>query len=127
MVFAFNRKWKIMTTRKLYTCCPHDTCGAFQQGLQFLHSHGIEPAILCDDDHYFEFELPEDWSLDERRQFNSALGQMVSGGEPCFNCLNPMHHEAAERTCTLCGRKVIICEECFDDDLELCGCDEEEQ
>ena len=110
--------------RKLYTCCPHDTCGAFQQGLQFLHSHGMEPAICCDDDgdHYFEFELPEAWSLGDRRQFNEAIGQMVSGGKPCFNCLNSMHQEAAERTCKLCGTKVIVCDECFDDDVESCDC-----
>ena len=47
---------------RMYTCCPHEGCGAFQKGFRFLERWGIEPDIGVDENgHYFDFSVPGDW------------------------------------------------------------------
>ena len=113
--------------RRLYTCCPNAGCTAFREGLGFLHSFGIEPSMEVDDDghHFFQFSLPEGWSLGRRRRFNKALAEKVTADvKPCDNCGNVMYSKMVWATCKRCGSKWLICEECLPNHEDLCRCQE---
>ena len=73
---------------KLYTCCPKEGCGAFQESLSLLKSYGIEPSIKADDDgHYFEFKISNKWRLNKIRSLNKALLKKVNVPEAeCHIC-----------------------------------------
>ena len=69
---------------KLYTCCPHEGCGAFQESLNWLKSWGIEPALEYDGEHhYFEFDYPGDWGREKCIEFRWELCLKTSGSVFC--------------------------------------------
>ena len=103
---------------RLYTCCPHEGCGAFQKALRFLHSHGIEPSMDHDGEaHFFEFTYPEDWSKQKKIDFRWEVGKRTSGMVMC-RCglwLDEDHEGRAMRLdCRYCGNSVLLCENCLD-------------
>ena len=111
---------------KLYTCCPHDTCGAFQMALNWLRSQGIEPAIKCDEEHhFFEFNFPGDWDMQRRIEFNWDLANKALGRIFC-RCERWLDEDATGQVhkwiCRSCGKEYFFCQECdaFD---EWSGCD----
>ena len=116
----------ISVPRRLYTCCPQAGCSAFQSGLAFLHSFGIEPETCIDDEegaHYFEFSLPGEWPLERRREFNSAINRKTGqDSEECDNCGNAMYQRALLVSCNHCGRTFRVCDECVGPELRLCDC-----
>jgi len=67
---------------KLYTChpiCSHEDCGGFHSALNFLHSWGIEPKILMDEEgHYFEFDAPPKWTRKKLQKFCDALNERIT-------------------------------------------------
>lgn len=68
---------------KLYTCCPKAECTTFKDALNFLHSYGIEPSILEDNDgHYFEFNLPEQTD-DQTQKFYYELSKTSTSSTIC--------------------------------------------
>lgn len=70
---------------KLYTCCPHEGCGAFQESLNWLKSWAIEPALEHDGEHhYFEFDYPGDWDTEKRIDFRWELCTKTSGMVFCL-------------------------------------------
>jgi hypothetical protein len=84
---------------------------------------------MCFDDeegaHYFEFSLPEEWSLEKRREFNSAINERTGqGSEECDNCSNAMYEQAFIVSCNHCDQTFRVCEECVGDELRLCDCQE---
>lgn len=113
---------------QLYTCCPHDKCGAFQKAIGWLHSQGIEPSIEFDgDNHFFEFEFPEDWDTQRRIDFKWELAHMTHGLIFC-RCERWLDENATGQchkfTCRSCGREYLICQDCDAfDEWEGCDCD----
>lgn len=111
---------------QLYTCCPDDGCGASQKALNWLKSHGIEPALEFDGEHhYFEFHVPDDWETARKIEFRWKLAHMTSGVVFC-RCERWLDEEATGQchkfTCRSCGRDYLICREC-DALEEWGGCD----
>ena len=111
---------------KLYTCCPHETCGAFQMALKWLKSHGIEPALESDEGHhFFEFSVPGDWETQRRIEFNWELANKTSGMVFC-RCERWLDEDATGQAGTLicrsCGQEYLFCQEC-DSVEEWSGCD----
>lgn len=111
---------------QVYTCCPHGTCGAFQGALRWLHSQGIEPSIEFDgDNHFFEFDFPEDWDTRRRIDFKWELAHITHGFIFC-RCERWLDEKATGQchkfTCRSCGREYLFCQDCdaFD---EWKGCD----
>ncbi len=100
---------------KLYTCCPHEGCGAFQGALTWLKSHGIEPAFGFDAHHYFDFEIPDEWSLDRKIDFRWELCERTSGQVYC-RCglwLDEDRTGTVHRfVCIECGSEYLFCREC---------------
>jgi hypothetical protein len=66
---------------KMYTCCPHDTCDAYQRGLKFLNKWGVEfEKGLDDTGHYFEFftdGFPDEWEYEKKEKFYISLEKNV--------------------------------------------------
>jgi len=100
---------------RLYTCCHDPRCTWFQKALSFFDSFGIEPELGLDEDgHYFDFSLPKEWVLCDRRRFNEAIaGYLSSDAEPCNICGSVMYSDSAIATCADCGEEFVMCEECL--------------
>lgn len=100
---------------KVYTCCPHDDCGAHAGALAFLKSWGVVPTLGFDDDeghHFLEFPVP---AGDQRRPFIKALFRRSAGGVLCFCGL--WHEPDAEGyvvtvRCKSCDRSFKVCTDC---------------
>jgi hypothetical protein len=112
---------------KLYTCCPHEGCGAFQEALNWLKSWGIEPALEHDGDHhYFEFDFPDDWDTAKRISLKWDLAKKTSGLVFC-RCglwLDENYIGDVLRTqCKDCGREYRFCMACAAvEEWEGCDC-----
>jgi len=101
---------------QLYVCCPHDTCGSFQNALSFLRRFGIEPALEHDGTHhYFEFDLPSEWQTERRIDFRWELAHRVVGLIYC-RCERWLEEDekgqAYKFTCRSCGHTYLFCQEC---------------
>jgi hypothetical protein len=101
---------------KLYTCCPNDTCEAFQRAIDWLYSKGIEPSVECDGEHhFFEFGFPKEWSIERRIDFNWELAHLTAGMVFC-RCDRWLDEDAIGQcykfTCHSCGREYKLCQEC---------------
>lgn len=113
---------------QLYTCCPNDTCGAFQKAIRWLHSQGIEPSIEFDGEHhFFEFDFPEEWGIERRIDFKWELAHKTHGMIFC-RCERWLADDATGQchkfTCRSCGREYRICQDCNAfNEWEGCGCD----
>lgn len=111
---------------QLYTCCPHDTCGSFQSALNWLKSHGIEPSLEHDGKHhFFDFDVPENWKLEQRIEFRWELAHKTHGLVFC-RCGEWLDEnkegQVGKLTCKDCGREYLFCEKC--DAFEMWpGCD----
>ena len=100
---------------RVYTCCPHDGCGAHAETVAFLKSWGVEPALDFDDDvgrHFLEFAVPA-WK--QRRPFVNALFRRSSGGVLCY--CGHWHEPDAEGNvfsvrCNSCERSFSVCMAC---------------
>lgn len=65
-----------MSKMKIYTCCPHSACRAYQDALEFLRRFGIEPTIGIDNaGHYLEVRLPK--KRTKRAEFLRELNAKV--------------------------------------------------
>lgn len=65
-----------MRTMRIYTCCPHSGCRAYQDALAFLRRFGIEPSIGIDDaGYYLEVRLPKNRT--KRTEFLRELNAKV--------------------------------------------------
>lgn len=116
---------------KLYTCCPHEECGAFQNSLNWLESWGIEPALEHDGEHhYFEFEVPDYWDKEKRIEFRWELCKRTSGLVFCRCGLwldEGYGGEAYSLRCKGCGREYLFCMACQPiDDWDGCECGEDQ-
>ena len=101
---------------KFYVCCPNEDCRDFQKALSWLHSFGIEPSIGCDgDDNYFDFNIPEEWDLQCKIDFTSALCEKTTVSVYCV-CgrwfEDECEGEVIVRKCTGCKKKYRFCADC---------------
>lgn len=101
---------------QLYTCCPNNTCGAFQTALNWLKSHGIEPALESDgENHFFEFSIPGNWDIQRRIEFKWELANRTSGMIFC-RCENWLDEDAVGQvgklSCRSCGTEYLFCQDC---------------
>ena len=63
---------------RIYTCCPHQGCTAYRDGLNFLMNWGIEPEIgMNESGHFFQFVAPAYWSKSKKRSFIRAIADLV--------------------------------------------------
>lgn len=100
---------------RVYTCCPHDGCGAHADTVAFLKSWGVEPALGFDDGvgrHFLEFDVP---GGARRRSFVNALFRKSTGGVLCY--CGHWHEPDAEGNvfnvrCNSCERVFSVCAEC---------------
>lgn len=109
---------------KLYTCCPHEGCGAFQGALTWLKSYGIEPSLGVDENHYFEFEIPDDWPLEQKIEFRWQLSLRTFGAVFC--CCGKWLDENLDddlyvTTCEQCGTQYRFCTVCVHEAVERWG------
>jgi len=124
MLKFMRRRNKMSNKKRIYTCCPHEGCGGFQETLSFLHRFGIEAAPQLDDDgHYLEFSLPKKWSLAKRRNFNIKLNDRIKIGDDdgllCDMCKTYMFNGLITFKCE-CGNEFTACNECFEKKTVRC-------
>lgn len=68
---------------RVYTCCPLESSGCFQNAVAFLLSWGIEPSTGLEDYvHYLEFDIPREWTQKRKRAFSRALRRTLPGHNP---------------------------------------------
>ena len=97
---------------KLYTCCPNADCKDYRNGFNFLRDWGIEPAIEFDDDHFFEYSIPDYWSETKRTDFFKAI--ILKTSMPICFCGEWEDGVLESLSCNTCNHPVDVHTECID-------------